>query len=157
MKPSNFCSILAIVVLSLPLAVNAFSNDLKSPASHEAITWQVISGGGTNARSASYWVNGTAGETAVEISHSVSTAEKIGFWQNWGCCLKAGDANHDGSVNVGDAVFLINYIFKRGVPPTCLNEGDANSDCKINVGDPVFMINYIFKAGNAPSCGCLEW
>jgi hypothetical protein len=28
-----------------------------------------------------------------------------------------GDANGDGTVNVADAVYLINYIFKGGPPP----------------------------------------
>ena len=28
-----------------------------------------------------------------------------------------GDVNCDGAVNVGDAVYLINYIFKNGPPP----------------------------------------
>ena len=33
--------------------------------------------------------------------------------------LMAGDANGDGEVNVGDAVYLISYVFKGGPPPQC--------------------------------------
>ncbi len=36
-----------------------------------------------------------------------------------------GDANGDGNGNVGDAVYLINWIFKGGPPPT----DPANDDC----------------------------
>jgi len=64
--------------------------------------------------------------------------------------VKAGDANDDGSVNVGDAVYMINYIFKNGPTPSSKGQGDANGDCKLNVGDAVYLINYIFKNGNPP-------
>ncbi|MEZ5357864.1 MAG: putative metal-binding motif-containing protein [Candidatus Zixiibacteriota bacterium] len=37
------------------------------------------------------------------------------------CCTLPGDANNDMSVNIGDAVFLINYIFNGGPAPTCGN------------------------------------
>jgi hypothetical protein len=72
-----------------------------------------------------------------------------------GCCNMAGDANDDEAVNIGDAVYLINYIFKGGPPPPCLDEGDANADCAINIGDGVYLINYIFKGGPPPICGCM--
>jgi hypothetical protein len=71
------------------------------------------------------------------------------------CCVSGGDANNDTKVNVGDAVYMINHVFKAGAPPICKDQGDANSDCKLNVGDAVFLINYVFKAGAAPQCGCV--
>jgi parallel beta-helix repeat protein len=63
-----------------------------------------------------------------------------------------GDANSDGLVNVGDPVFLINYIFKGGPAPDPLESGDVNCDDEINVGDAVFEISYIFKGGPEPCC-----
>lgn len=63
-----------------------------------------------------------------------------------------GNANGDTKVNVGDAVFLINYVFKSGTAPNPLGAGDANCDNKVNVGDAVRLINYIFKSGAAPCC-----
>ena len=67
-----------------------------------------------------------------------------------------GDANVDSDVNVGDIVFLINYIFKGGPVPEMLNWADANADCSINVGDPVHLINYVFNSGPEPLIGCVE-
>jgi len=61
-----------------------------------------------------------------------------------------GDANGDDSVNVGDAVFLINYVFKGGPAPDPLCCGDANGDETVNVGDAVYLINYVFKGGPPP-------
>jgi hypothetical protein len=63
-----------------------------------------------------------------------------------------GDANRDETINVGDAVFLINYIFKGGEPPYPLDAGDANCDQAVNIADGVYLINYIFKGGNKPCC-----
>lgn len=61
-----------------------------------------------------------------------------------------GDANGDESVDVGDAVYIINYVFKGGVAPEPIEAGDANSDKAVDVGDAVYMINYVFKGGPAP-------
>ncbi|MCP4566960.1 MAG: hypothetical protein GY841_05205 [FCB group bacterium] len=63
---------------------------------------------------------------------------------------RTGDVNNDCFINVGDAVFLINYIFKNGPPPVPLEAGDVNCDEAINVGDAVSVINYIFKNGRQP-------
>ncbi len=63
-----------------------------------------------------------------------------------------GDANGDGDINIGDAVHLINYIFKGGDAPEPLEAGDSNCDAADNIGDAVYLINYIFKSGPAPGC-----
>jgi len=68
------------------------------------------------------------------------------------CCDTPGDANGDGDANVGDAVYLINYVFKSGPEPLCMEEGDANGDTQVNVGDAVYLINFVFKNGPAPVC-----
>jgi len=62
-----------------------------------------------------------------------------------------GDANFDREVNVGDASFLINYVFFGGVAPEpLLDLGDTNCDGGVNVADAVTIINYVFKDGQKP-------
>ncbi len=68
--------------------------------------------------------------------------------------FEPGDANGDGTANVGDAVFLINFVFKSGPAPDPLSAGDANADCQTNVGDAVYLINFVFKSGPPPMVGC---
>jgi len=63
-----------------------------------------------------------------------------------------GDANGDETINVGDAVYLVAYIFTGGPPPAPLEAGDANCDFRMNIGDGVYLINYIFKEGPQPCC-----
>ncbi len=70
------------------------------------------------------------------------------------CDYICGDANVDAQVNIGDAVFLINYIFNGGEPPDPLDAGDANCDWQTNIGDAVYIINYIFNSGAAPCESC---
>jgi hypothetical protein len=74
------------------------------------------------------------------------------------CQCIPGDANNDCQVNVGDAVYLISYVFKGGPPPTPYGicSGDANCDCQVNVGDAVYIISYVFKGGPGP-CDCETW
>ena len=65
-----------------------------------------------------------------------------------------GDSNGDEAVNVGDAVFLIAYVFKSGPEPYPFEAGDADCNLSVNVGDVVHLINYVFKSGAAPCADC---
>jgi hypothetical protein len=63
-----------------------------------------------------------------------------------------GDVNGDTVIDVGDVVYIINYLFKGGLPPNPVEAGDVNCDGVVDVGDVVYLINYLFKGGPAPSC-----
>jgi hypothetical protein len=63
-----------------------------------------------------------------------------------------GDANHDGQVNIGDCIYVIEYTFKHGPEPIPRQAADANADNDINIGDAVVVINYVFKGGPPPCC-----
>jgi hypothetical protein len=62
----------------------------------------------------------------------------------------SGDANLDGTVNVGDVVYIISYVFKEGAAPRLEATADANCDGSINVADAVRLVNYIFRNGDVP-------
>lgn len=61
-----------------------------------------------------------------------------------------GDANSDESVDVSDAVYIINFAFAGGTPPDPIESGDANCDGSVDVSDAVYIINYSFAGGNQP-------
>lgn len=61
-----------------------------------------------------------------------------------------GNANGDASVNVSDAVYIINYVFVGGTAPDPLEAANANCDSSVNVSDAVYIINFVFVGGNAP-------
>ncbi len=63
-----------------------------------------------------------------------------------------GDANGDGSVNVGDVVYLVTYLYRNGPAPLPEDAGDANCDGPINVGDVVYLVSYLYRGGPPPGC-----
>ncbi len=76
----------------------------------------------------------------------------VGVPSCYGMC---GDANADGTVNVNDAVYIINYVFIGGAPPQPIRAcGNANGDSSVNVSDASFLTNYIFVAGAQPPGDC---
>jgi hypothetical protein len=63
-----------------------------------------------------------------------------------------GDANGDGIIDVGDIVYLVNYLYKSGPAPDPREAGDANCDEVVDIGDIVYLVNYLYKGGDPPSC-----
>ena len=68
-----------------------------------------------------------------------------------------GDSDGDASIEVTDAVYLINYLFKGGTYPHCTPEpytrcADVNGDEQVNICDVVYLIRYLFKGGPEPEC-----
>jgi N-acetylneuraminic acid mutarotase len=65
------------------------------------------------------------------------------------CTTKpAGDVNADGSVDVSDVFYLINYLFASGPAPVC--SGDVNADHSVDISDVFYLINYLFAGGPPP-------
>jgi hypothetical protein len=73
------------------------------------------------------------------------------------CCFSVsypqlGDVNRDGVIEVGDVVYLINYLYRQGSSPIPDWVGDTNCDGVVDIGDVVFLINYLYKGGPPPEC-----
>lgn len=115
---------------------------------------QGFSSGITDCGTALYSMKASAGQPLAGMSGTSLYSMETGHWEEFdeSCCLVAGDANHDGSCNLADAGFVINFIFYEGIPSVCTEEGDANSDGSVNLGDAGYVINYIFYDGPGPIC-----
>jgi aminopeptidase N len=61
-----------------------------------------------------------------------------------------GDANKDETIDIGDIVYLINYVFYSGTPPQPQESGDVNCDSLVDINDIVHLINFVFYQGSAP-------
>ena len=117
------------------------------------IKWQVLSCGGTNGNSSSYQMANSVSQTAIGCGSSSSYQLCQGFLPgSYEAGFLRGDATGNGVIDVGDIVYLINYLFKGGPAPNPLEAGDATCDGKVDVGDVVYLINYLFKTGPPPSC-----
>jgi len=64
--------------------------------------------------------------------------------------LNYGDCNGDGTVELGDVVYLITYLYKNGPVPNPLLIGDVNHNGEVELGDVVYLINYLYKSGLPP-------
>ena len=60
----------------------------------------------------------------------------------------------NGVVDLGDVVFLINYLYKGGNPPDPMAAADVTADCVVDLGDVVYLINYLYKGGDPPLPSC---
>jgi hypothetical protein len=63
-----------------------------------------------------------------------------------------GDANADQTIDLGDALYILNYLFKSGPAPVPFEAGDANCDEVVDLGDALIILNYLFKNGPPPGC-----
>jgi hypothetical protein len=101
-----------------------------------------------NACDLSYFAGGQS--SPIGIGSSTNFKLYAGFI--YPITVRCGDANADGGIDVGDVVFIINYLFKNGPAPNPLQAADANCDSVVDVGDVVYLINYLFKSGPPPTC-----
>lgn len=56
----------------------------------------------------------------------------------------AGDANHDGRVDVSDGVTTLRYTLNGGDAPACLDAVDLLSDDLVDLGDGLAIFYYLF-------------
>ncbi len=66
-----------------------------------------------------------------------------------------GDADGNDLISIGDAVFIINYIFGGGPAPDPPAAGDADCTGGVSIGDAVYLISYIFGGGPIPCLSCM--
>ena len=60
----------------------------------------------------------------------------------------------NGVVDLGDVVFLINYLFKGEGSPDPMAAADVTANCVVDLGDVVYLINYLFKGEDPPLPSC---
>ncbi|MEM7261990.1 MAG: carboxypeptidase regulatory-like domain-containing protein [Planctomycetota bacterium] len=61
-----------------------------------------------------------------------------------------GDANSDGRVDISDAVWGLNWLFKGAQAPSCFKAFDANADNGTDISDTIFTLRYLFSGEMPP-------
>ncbi len=64
--------------------------------------------------------------------------------------FKRGDSNMDQTVNISDAVYTLNSIFREGQPLQCLDSADANDDGAVDISDAVKTLLHLFAGQGLP-------
>lgn len=58
-----------------------------------------------------------------------------------------GDANGDTTIDLADAISVLDFLFSGGTNPACQNAADANDDDQINIADAVQILDALFVGG----------
>jgi len=61
-----------------------------------------------------------------------------------------GNADGNGSEDLTDGVFVLNYLFQGGPRPASLDAADSNDDGTVDLTDAVYFLNYLFLGGPPP-------
>ena len=61
-----------------------------------------------------------------------------------------GNANGDASVNVADAITILEYLFSGGATPDCLSALDVNDSSSVNIADSIHLLGFLFSGGIPP-------
>ncbi len=81
---------------------------------------------------------------------------------DFGSCevsFRRGDADSNGTIEITDGIFTLNYLFLGGQAVACPDAADANDDGQLNISDAIFLLGYLFLGGQEPptpgpsSCG----
>ena len=51
-----------------------------------------------------------------------------------------GDANSDGTLNIADAIFMLNFLYQNGPAPECMDAADLNDDGQVDLADPIHLL-----------------
>jgi len=62
-----------------------------------------------------------------------------------------GDSNDDGSVDIGDPVTSLSYLFNGAAEPSCLETADHDNDGMLDISDPVATLMFLFAGGPPPA------
>ena len=113
------------------------------------------------------WTDPTGSGEECSASHAwtaegdydvvVQARDAWGFESSWSApatviihSYMAGDPSGDLKINILDATYIINYLYKGGSAPNPPAAGDANGDSKTNILDVTHIINYLYKGGPPP-------
>lgn len=154
-KPRYTKVLIAGSLLMLSLVLNVANLWAESQNAIFQMTSDVFSGTGGKSQSATFKLKASAGAQSSPIGPQTST--NLGAFGGWVYTSTSefvrGDANGDRVLDVGDVVYLINFLFKYGLQPCPKDAGDENCDANVDVGDVVYLINYLFKGGPHPCPG----
>jgi C1A family cysteine protease len=64
-----------------------------------------------------------------------------------------GDCDGNGTVDIADVIYLVEYSFNSGPAPSILAAGDVDCNGAVDISDLIYMVDYMFSSGPAPCVG----
>ena len=105
-------------------------------------------------RSAPAFLNLACSVLFLLLAPSLGATERGGV----GASFRRGDVDASGSVEVADAAWLLEYLFRGGTRPTCIDAADSDDDGALSVSDALVILRFAFLDGAPlpepyPQCG----
>lgn len=60
------------------------------------------------------------------------------------------DCDGNSNLDLTDAIFSLDFLFRGGDEPPCLAACDSNRDVKFDLADPIYVLNHLFLSGPEP-------
>ncbi len=90
-------------------------------------------------------------------------AVRVFTWSDVPCAgyFVRGDPSGNGTVDLADAILILEHLFGDAADPDCLRTVDANDDGVEAISDPVFLLGYLLQDAPAPAppfpdCGVIS-
>ncbi len=66
--------------------------------------------------------------------------------------FRRGDSNCDSNGDIGDAVYVLSYLFGAEPKPVihCFDAADINDDGSVDISDPIYLLQHLFVQGPEP-------
>ncbi|MCB2231696.1 VCBS repeat-containing protein [bacterium] len=97
-------------------------------------------------------------EMALQSAYMVYTPKETsgGIRIEGSCCEGATgnvDADSEGTVDLSDLIYLVNYLFLGGPAPSCMAAANVDGDiaCTVDLSDLIYFVNYLFLGGPLPA------
>jgi hypothetical protein len=80
----------------------------------------------------------------------------LGAYERGGCPAPAGprfqrgDGNADGTLDLSDSVFVLDFLFLGVERLRCLSAADTNDSGGVDISDPVHLLNHLFLGAERP-------
>ncbi|KPL04149.1 MAG: hypothetical protein AMJ90_01735, partial [candidate division Zixibacteria bacterium SM23_73_2] len=63
-----------------------------------------------------------------------------------------GDTKGDDTIELGDVIYMANFLLKSGPAPCPFGSADVDCDGDVEIADVIYLANYILNSGPAPGC-----
>ncbi|MFN0057119.1 MAG: PKD domain-containing protein [Planctomycetota bacterium] len=61
-----------------------------------------------------------------------------------------GDFNQTVTLEITDAINMLDYLFQSGNPPNCADAADVNDSGALDVSDVIYLLSFLFAGGEYP-------
>lgn len=111
------------------------------------IDWDNLNNGIQPESSDVYFIMSSVGQSVTGKMQGGNYILVGGYWTGY---YKSGDVTCNGTVDLGDVVALISYLYRGGPPPHLKESADVTCNVVIDVGDVVYLISYLYRGGPPP-------